>query len=49
MVTEIIQERRSWSKSNRISKGVCRDSGHRDYRERKFCTYLTRLKQLGGM
>ena len=27
MVTEIIQERRSWSKSNRISKGVCRDSG----------------------
>ena len=26
IVTEIIQERRSWSKSNRISKGVCRDS-----------------------
>ena len=49
MVTEIIQERRSRSKSNLISKGVRRDSEPSRLPRKKFWTYLARVKQLGGM
>ena len=46
MVTEIIQERRSRSKSNRISKGVCRDSGPSRLPWKKILNLFNKIKAI---
>ena len=46
IITEIIQERRSRSKSNRISKGVCRDSGPSRLPWKKILNLFNKIKAI---